>query len=164
MAVNIHKNHLVVFLEDTPYREIMNGVKLSLNINSAVIDVKSPSGGWLKVFAALDDNSNLLKNRETMYALLLVDFDNSFEDRVRRFKDSLSETDYQNRVFILGVDKKESEDLKKSLQFRNYEEIGKALVRDCPQLTNWQNQHLECNVAEIKRMIEESVFSWLFNQ
>ena len=52
MAVNRHRNHLVVYLEDQPYRGMMNGVKKLLKINDFVIDVRPPCGGW--TFAVSD--------------------------------------------------------------------------------------------------------------
>lgn len=165
MAVNRHHNHLVVFLEDKPYRELVNGAKTLLNINERVIDDKDPSGGWNKVFVQLEENLPLLNNRQKMHALLLMDFDNAFEARINRFKQLLANESCAERVFILGIDAKESENLKRTLKQSNNEKISKILLENCPShvVQEWQNQHLNCNQYEIKRMREQGVFKWLFN-
>ncbi len=169
MGVNRYKKHLVVFLEDKPYRSILNGVQILPNIKYDVMDIKNPCGGWDKVFDKLNDNLHLLKNSEC-YILLLMDFDDedkeslsSFEGRKRKFSKT-TPSQYVERVFILGVNHKESEELKKHFKTPDLEKIGQKLVKDCPSgdLSNWRNIHLECNLAEIERMKKNGVFDWLF--
>ncbi len=164
MAVNRHKNHLVIYLEDRPYRGIVNGVKTLPNVNDQVIDARPPCGGWAKVFAELEDNLRLLNAKPEMHALLLMDFDNDFEKRKKRFEDMLNQHACKNRVFLLGVDDKESEDLKAALKQSNNEAVGKILVEQCPEETNehWSNAHLRCNAAELNRMQQMGIFDWLF--
>lgn len=170
MGVNHYKKHLVVFLEDKPYRSIVNGVRILPNINYEVMDIKNPCGGWSKVFEALGNNLHLLRNTECNI-LLLMDFDDeakeslsSFEDRKRRLND-ITPPEYAERVFMLGVNHKESEALKKYFKTPKFEQIGQELVKDCPDgdLSNWRNTHLDCNLLEIERMRENGVFDWLFN-
>ena len=169
MGVNHHKKHLVVFLEDKPYRSILNGVKILPNIKYDVLDIKNPCGGWDKVFDALEKNLHLLKNPECNI-LLLMDFDDenkeslsSFEKRKRRLNE-ITPPEYGERVFILGVNHKESEALKKYFKTPNLEKIGQKLIEDCPKsnLSNWKNTHLECNLPEIERIEKRGVFDWLF--
>lgn len=76
----------------------------------------------------------------------------------------LTPPEFADRVFILGVNHKESEALKKFFGTPNFEVIGKKLVEKCPHgdLSHWQNTHLECNLAEIERMRKNGVFGWLF--
>jgi hypothetical protein len=169
MGVNRYKKHLVVFLEDNPYRSIVNGVQILPNVKYEVIDIKNPCGGWGKVFDELEKNLHLLKNPECNI-LLLMDFDDkdetslsSFKKRKRRL-DEITPLEFVERVFILGVNHKESEALKKHFKTSNFEHIGQQLIKDCPagNLANWQNTHLECNLPEIERMRENGVFNWLF--
>lgn len=164
MAVNRHKNHLVIYLEDKPYRAIVNGVKTLSNLNDQFIDAKPPCGGWTKVFAELEDNLRLLNARPEMHALLLMDFDNDFERRKQRFDDLLNQQACKDRVFLLGVDDRESEDLKAALRQSNNEAVGKVLLEQCPQETNehWNNAHLRCNADELMRMQQAGIFDWLF--
>lgn len=160
---NNYKNHLRVILEDKPYRDILNGVTLSTK--DALVDVRNPCGGWLKVFEQLEDELKLLEKLKNRHLLMVIDFDYEFELRYKRFQ-SLVPIPYQNRVFILGVDNKESEELKNLFRISNFETIGKKLVKDCPDsdLSNWKNKHLECNLTEIGRMKDSGVFDWLFNK
>lgn len=165
MAVNRYQNHLVVYLEDQPYREIMNGVKNLPHINDKVIDVKNPCGGWKKVFVELEENFRLIEKYSQMYALLLMDFDNDFVNRQKKFQELCNKFPGQERIFLLGIDKKESEDLKKTLQQSNNEAIGKILLENCPdQPTSnvWDNPHLHNNLQEIERMRKSGIFQWLF--
>jgi len=171
MAVNRHKKHLVVFVEDKPYSDILNGVQMVHNINMDVIDVKSPCGGWTKVFESFEKNKKILDKFPEAIILLIMDFDDkkedtesSFENRKNRFNE-LVEDKYKHRVFLLGTNHKESEDLKKIFSLSNFEAIGKILVEDCPNgnLANWNNKHLNCNLSEIDRMKKAGVFDWLFS-
>lgn len=165
MAVNRYRNHLVIYLEDKPYRGIVNGVKTLPKVNDHVIDARPPCGGWSKVFAELKDNLKLLNAKPEMHAVLLMDFDNDFESRRKQFDSIFSEQPCWERVFLLGIDEKESEDLKTTLRQSNNEAVGKLLLKKCPEETtdDWQNPHLKCNEAEIGRMREAGVFTWLFS-
>jgi len=167
MAVNRYKKHLVVFVEDKPYRDILNGVQMVHDIN---IDVKNPCGGWAKVFENFEKNKNILEKFPDAIILLIMDFDDkkddtesSFEKRKNKFNE-LVEDKYKHRVFLLGTNYKESEDLKKIFCLTNFENIGRVLVEDCPNgsLANWENKHLKCNLSEIDRMKRAGIFDWLF--
>lgn len=75
MSVRREENHLVIFSEDTPYRSIVNGVQISLNVNERVIETKKKSDGWPKVFEDFGNNIHLLGKYPKCYMLLLMDFD-----------------------------------------------------------------------------------------
>lgn len=168
--VNRDKNYLLILPEDSAYNSLLNGVKQASNINNHQLDIRHPCGGWENVFEAFESNGKVLLNRKprTTYVLLLIDFDDktqngtdNFDDRMQKFRE-ISE-DYENRVFLLGVNHKEAEQLKKQFKMSNLEAIGKILVEDClnGKLLNWKNKHLQCNIPEIKRMHEAGVFGWL---
>ncbi len=169
MSVRREENHLVIFSEDTPYRSIVNGVQISLNVNERVIETKKKSDGWPKVFEDFGNNIHLLRKYPKCYMLLLMDFDDrrtslsSFESRKIRLNE-LTPPEFADRVFILGVNHKESEALKGFLGTPDFEKIGKKLIEDCPDgdLSHWKNTHLECNLPEIERMRKKGVFDWLF--
>ena len=164
MAVNRYHDHMVVFLEDKPYREIMNGVKTLAHVNANVLDVKIPAGGWKKVFETLRENIKLLDSNKKMHALLLMDFDFDHDGRRQHLAQILEDHPCKDRVFMLGIDNKESEDLKRTLSQSNNEAVAAILLRDCPDQTNptWENTHLKCNLLELQRMREKGVFNWLF--
>ncbi|MCR1809716.1 hypothetical protein [Sulfurospirillum sp. hDNRA2] len=169
MAVNRYRKHLVVFLEDKPYRSILNGVKILPNVNYNFIDVKNPCGGWLKVFEEFKKNLSLLHKYSECHILLLIDFDDevgslsNFQSR-KDMLQRLIPLGCADRVFLLGVNHEESEALKDFFGMSDFEDIGKKLVEDCPHgnLSHWKNTHLECNLPEIERMRENGVFGWLF--
>lgn len=163
MAVNRYRPHLVVVVEDDPYREMVNGAKLCDRVHESVIDVRRPQGGWVKVFAALDDVAKELCQYPEMRLLLLIDFDHEFSRRYQEFDNKCRQIGYQSRVFLLGADHREAEDLKKTLNL-NFEMIGKKLVEGCPgeTIALWKNPHLRHNLTEIERMRQAGVFQWLF--
>jgi len=165
MGVNLYQEHLYVLLEDEEYQKIMNGVNLSLHVNNDVVKISHLSGGWGKVLEDFRDPKNsigLLKKFQKRHALLLMDFDYEFNSRLEEFR-QLVPDELKNRVFILGIDNKESEDLAKYFKC-NSEEVGKKLIENCPNgdLLHWQNIHLRCNLSEIERMREAGIFAWLF--
>ncbi len=160
---NNYKHHLRVILEDEPYRDILNGATLSINIKDDLLDIRKPCDGWIKVFKQLENEIKFLEKFKLRYLLIIIDFDYEFESRYKMFSDLIPKQ-YQDRIFILGVDNKESEELKVFFSMSNLEKIGKKLVEDCPKsdLTNWKNKHLECNINEIERMKNSRIFEWLF--
>jgi len=164
MSINRNKPHLVVVQEDSPYRDLTNGIRNALHVEGYRIDSRTPVGGWAKVLASVEDMAPLLNRYTEMHLLLLMDFDFEFSSRMEKFKKVIDGQAYQNRVFLLGIDNKEFENLKQTLKQSNIERIGQMLVEDCPQQHTpvWQNQHLNCNQPEIKRMRDAGVFQWLF--
>jgi putative IMPACT (imprinted ancient) family translation regulator len=93
-----------------------------------------------------------------------MDFDNKFNERYSKFENILKEQSCKARVFLLGIDVKESEDLKKTLGYKNLEEISKILLENCPkeESKEWNNKHLKCNLREIEKMKSINIFDWLF--
>lgn len=164
MAANKYQKHLVIYLEDVPYRELVNGAKMLPQLNEAVLTTKSPSRGWSKVFSELEDNLLLLNSNEKMHALLLMDFDNQYDARRQRFNEIIKSQACHGRVFMLGIDKKQSEDLKATLKQTNNEKIGQLLLEKCPSETSpeWKNEHLLCNIQEIERIKSAGMLSWIF--
>lgn len=168
MAVNRYKEHLVIFMEDSPYRSIVNGAMMLPNLNYGIIDLKQPSGGWLMVFENFQDNITLLQQYPLCNILLLIDFDdregdNNFNIRTEMFKEKVPE-EFKNRVFLLGVNHKESEDLKRQFSVSNFEDVGKGLIEECPDESSgkWNSEYLRCNLPEITRMRDNKLFDWLF--
>jgi len=171
MAVNRYRHHMVIFLEDQPYRELVNGAQITGVLNNSVIDVKNPCGGWKKVFESFKNNIYLLKKYTNCNILLLMDFDDKKVGQLDSFKNRMNEFNkivpdkYKDRVFLLGVNYKESESLKKVFDKSNFEDIGKILVQNYPNCSqSWNNIHLKCNTDELQRMENNGVYGWLFNK
>ena len=45
-----YSRQLKILFEDSPYRDILNGVALSSNVNENDFLIFKPCGGWLKDF------------------------------------------------------------------------------------------------------------------
>ena len=165
MSANVYRPHLVVLPEDDAYRQLMNGAKLAPPINYRCIEVEKPLGGWSVVLEAMASWEPKLRRYPKMHLLLLIDFDNDFAARYNRFVEQSRQLGYFDRTFLLGIDHREAEDLKRAQQNR-FEDIGKALVEGCPDSAQinpaWNETHLRCNLPEIARMRESGVFEWLF--
>lgn len=48
MAANRYRRHLLVIPEDDANRQIMIGFVLGLSVNSRLVQVEPPAGGWLR--------------------------------------------------------------------------------------------------------------------
>lgn len=118
MSVNRSKPHLVVVQEDSPYRDLTNGIRNALHVEGYRIDSRAPVGGWSKVFASLQDMIPLLDRYNQMHLLLLMDFDYEFDSRMAKFQQVIAGHSYQSRAFMLGVDNKEFENLKQTLKLQ----------------------------------------------
>lgn len=169
MGINNYLQHLNVIIEDEAYKEILSGVRLSLNVQESLIKINHVSAGWTGVFDDFENSIGVLNKFTNRFTLLLMDFDDkeastttSYDKRLLRFH-KIVPNNLKGRVFILGVNYKESDDLKKYFQM-NLEEVGKLLITDCPSgdLSQWKNTHLECNMSEIERMKKAGIFDWLF--
>ncbi|MBD3768492.1 MAG: hypothetical protein IE928_11235 [Gammaproteobacteria bacterium] len=55
MSVNRNKPHLVVIQEDSPYRDLTNGIRNAVHVEGYRIDSRAPVGGWTKVLASVED-------------------------------------------------------------------------------------------------------------
>lgn len=114
MAVNRYDFHLTVLLEDRPYRDIMNGVKMTPRVNHGRIDVREPAGGWKTVLDEFENNIlPLMAKFPKKYVLLLIDFDNQYAQRTTIFREIVRHSPLADRAFLLGIDNSESEDLKR---------------------------------------------------
>ncbi len=164
MAVNKHKPHITVFLEDSPYREIFNGIKQVTFINENILDIKNPCGGWAKVFSNFEENLRLINQNINQHVFLIMDYDDSFESRMEQFNSLILNQPCKERVFLFGIDKSESEDLKRFFKCTDNEKIGKLLIESCQEKTykNWDNIHLQANFPEINRFKTISIYKDFF--
>jgi len=163
MSLNRYRPHLVVLPEDDAYRQLMNGVKLAPSVNALCIEVHKPLRGWEKVLGAMTDWAPSLDRFPEMHLLLLIDFDNDFTTRYQRFVEQSRQIGCFDRTFLLGIDHREAEDLKRA-QRNSFESLGKSLVEGCPDRTSplWNEAHLGCNRPEIERMLSMGVLKWMF--
>ena len=161
---NPYKSHVVVLPEDRANEEIVNGFNNFLDLYSRAIQIERPAGGWEKVVEKFLKNhaSEMKKKFPERMMVLLIDFDENYEDRFSYVKERIPE-DLENRVFVLGV-LSEPEKLRSDIR-KNFENIGETLANDCSNNnTNglWGHDLLKHNKTELDRMIL-SVKLFLFN-
>ncbi len=159
--MNKYIPHLLVLPEDDANRQIANGFLLNPNLKNRSIQVLPPAGGWTKV---LEDFSSVHVSEMQTYSqrriVLVIDFERH-EDRLSLVREKIPQA-LADRVFVLGT-MSEPENLKIAFG-ESFEEIGKALAKDCAYNTNelWGHDLLSHNAPEINRMII-SVKPFLFN-
>lgn len=161
MSINKHRPHILVLPEDDANRQIANGFILDLNLNSRAIQVLPEARGWKDVVEKFtNDYVSTMRQYPNRMIALLIDFD-EHEERLSYVKDQIPD-DLENRVFVLGV-LSEPESLRRDIN-KDFENIGKALAKDCSDNTNelWGHTLLKHNKIELDRIIL-SVKPFLFN-
>jgi hypothetical protein len=151
MSVNKRLPHVHVLPEDDANKDIANGFKLELELDSP-FRVLSPAGGWRKVLDSfIEDHATDMARYSTRFMVLLIDFDN---DRTRldyartRIPEHLAD-----RVFIVGAFS-EPEKLKSDFPGKSLESIGQDAAKDCRNNTEgtWASPLLRHNAAEVARL------------
>jgi hypothetical protein len=162
--INKYKKHILVLPEDEANIQIANGFVLHPNLNDRAIQVMPPLRGWKKVVEAFTEEyaPEMMGKYSDRMIVLLMDFDNNYESRLSYVKDQIPE-ELKARVFVLGV-LSEPENLSRDIN-KDFEKIGEALAKDCPDKTNelWGHNLLKHNKAELDRMAS-SVKPFLFNK
>jgi hypothetical protein len=160
--INKYKKHILVLPEDEANIQIANGFVLHPNLNDRAIQVMPPLRGWKKVVEAFTEEyaPEMMGKYSDRMIVLLMDFDNNYESRLSYVKDQIPE-ELKARVFVLGV-LSEPENLSRDIN-KNFEKIGEALAKDCPDKTNelWEHNLLKHNKGELDRMAS-SVKPFLF--
>lgn len=153
MSVNKFQPHLIVLPEDDANRQIALGFRENFNLNSKVIHVLPPAGGWMKVIEQFTSyHAQEMQKFSRRMFVLLIDFDD-IESRFPHVQNQIPE-DLQSRVFILGV-RSNPEQLRRATE-KTFEEIGETLAEDCANNHRnlWEHPLLEQNRPELERMIE----------
>jgi hypothetical protein len=149
---NKFQPHVMVLPEDDANRQLANGFLLDpgLALRGRVIQVLEEAGGWGHVIEQfLSDHVPAMRRYTERRMVLLIDFDRQ-GDRFERFMERIPD-DLKDRVFVIGP-WIEPEALKPSLG--SYEEIGRALAKDCREETEetWGHEHLTHNSGELERL------------
>ena len=160
MSVNRDQPHLLVLPEDDANRQIFNGFIKHLSVNSSAIKGLPIANGWKKVVDQLmNDYAHRMRKFPHAMIVLIIDFDKD-ENRFSYVESHIPD-DLKERVFVLGV-QSNPENLRRATK-KSFEEIGKALAKDCSDNTNelWGHPLLEHNKTELERMLS-SVKPFLF--
>jgi hypothetical protein len=151
MAPNKHQPHVLVLPEDGADRQLANGFLLDLSLFTRRIQVLEEAGGWTRVLDQFEtDHVVGLERWPTRFMVLLIDFDGN-ENRLAQAKSRIPAS-LHDRVFVLGS-LTDPEDLTNQFGL-SFEEIGKALAKDCREDSNaiWSHTLLRHNADELNRM------------
>ncbi|MBD1831080.1 hypothetical protein NDI47_24805 [Microcoleus vaginatus GB1-A2] len=157
---NKYQPHILVLAEDDANRQIANGFLLEPYLNNRAVKVLPLPGGWKKTVEEFTKNyASEMRQLPERMMVLLIDFDEN-ENRLSYVESHIPD-DLKARVFVLGV-LSEPENLRTDIK-KTFEEIGKALAKDCSDNTNelWGHNLLKHNKGELDRMAS-SVKPFLF--
>lgn len=157
---NKYQPHILVLAEDDANRQIANGFLLEPYLNNRAVKVLPLPGGWKKTVEEFTKNyASEMRQLPEKMMVLLIDFDEN-ENRLSYVESHIPD-DLKARVFVLGV-LSEPENLRTDIK-KTFEEIGKALAKDCSDNTNelWGHNLLKHNKGELDRMAS-SVKPFLF--
>jgi hypothetical protein len=157
---NKYLPHIHVLAEDDANRQIANGFFLAPNLDYRAVKVLPLPGGWIKTVEEFRKKyASEMRQIPERRMVLLIDFDDD-ENRLSYVKNLIPD-DLKARVFVLGV-LSEPENLSRDIN-KDFEKIGEALAKDCPDKTNelWEHNLLKHNKGELDRMAS-SVKPFLF--
>ena len=162
MSVNVYKQHVLVLPEDDANRQLANGFLLEPRLNLRPIQILPIVGGWAKLRDELvSTHLSHLHRYPDAHLVLLIDFDEKVEERLRIFKESIP-VPVCDRVYLLGT-LDEPEPLRKD-QGITLEKIGAQLAKECAheEMDLWTHKMLVHNRPELERLIG-NVKPFLFN-
>jgi hypothetical protein len=152
MSVNEHQPHVFVLPEDRANLRMANGFQLEVPWRrQRQMQVLRVAGGWNEVLNLFESVHAMKMERcQYRFMVLLIDFDGK-QERLTEAKANIPAR-LAERVFILGALSK-PEALKKA-NLGSYEEIGRALAKDCREGTDtvWGHDLLRHNAGEIERL------------
>jgi len=155
MIINKYQAHLLVLPEGDRNRQIVNGFLMDPALQQRRVQVLPLAHGWSKVLKSFQSQHvEELRRYPLRHLVLLIDFDNSVEDRLAHFRDAFPE-DVAGRVYLLGsVD--EPEGLKTAVGY-SFERIGEELARACVrgEAGLWEHRMLRHNRPELDRLIAQ---------
>lgn len=161
MSVNREIPHLLILPEDDANRQLVNGFLKNPSLNLRAVAALPHSGGWSKVCSDfVTTYVPILRKYPLGHIVLLVDFDNQVENRLRYFRERFPE-DLAERVYLLGT-LDEPEPLRVSRGI-SLEKIGAEISDACldDNWEHWNHEFLRHNEGEVLRLIE-NVKSFIF--
>lgn len=150
MSVNKYLPHVIVVPEDRADEQIANGFLLHDQVKN--LGVERPAAGWSGVLEKFKiELIPYLDKYKEGRAILLIDFDNKYEDRRDHFEQAIPGI-LKDRVFVVGV-KATPEEFKQSLK-KDFETIGMELADNCFRNIDglWTHDHLAHNNPDRVRL------------
>ncbi|MDA3075957.1 hypothetical protein OFO12_01055 [Campylobacter sp. JMF_04 NA10] len=170
-GLNRKKEHLYIFPEDNAYKDMVQ----CFENECAQIRCLKPFNGYIgKLKEKIGRNVDLPRLNEYSFILILIDYDNKMTNYdseypicqkttvINQVKNLLQDRVKQENIFVMGIEFKESENLKKFFN-ASFEEIGQILFNDLKnnKTDNWSNEHLQRNINELKKMKEVGICKFL---
>lgn len=153
MNYNKYKPYLLILAEDGAVLNIVDGALEAIEVREAA-NVKKERflRGWSKVESRMPEYHKLLTQYPLGYLLIVIDFDED-PNRSEKVEEWIPE-DVKQRCFILSCSD-EPEELKREVRLP-YDEIGEALVKDCPEAVDeiWNTPQLSHNSDELQRFLD----------
>ena len=151
-GINRKKEHLYIFPEDNAYKDMVQ----CFENECTQIQCLKPFRGYIgKLKDKIERKIELPRLNEYSFILILIDYDNKATnynkeytieqkiDLINQIKTLLQGKVKQENIFIMGIEFKESENLKKFFN-ASFEKIGQILFDDLKndKIDNWDNKHL----------------------
>jgi hypothetical protein len=87
MSVNKYKPHIVLIPEDDANRQLAIGFLQHYAVNTGVMDIRAPAGGWPEVLAIFQkEYVKYLHAYSNAHVCMLVDFDDNIEGRAAHLR------------------------------------------------------------------------------
>lgn len=159
---NKYLDHLQVLVEDDANRQLINGLSQHHSLLPRRLTVLPPAGGWKVVLDTLTNSAIIqgVTNFDKRHLLLLIDFDDQFDNRWQIYQHYKATMDagVSNRIYLLGC-LHEPEMLKAAFNHgKTFEQLGRELSDDCAPLPTpnlWQHAHLQHNANELNRLVAQ---------
>jgi len=144
---NKYKPYLLILPEDQAVLNIVNGALEALEVKEAAnVTTEELLAGWREVKSRMPEYHKLLTQNQLGYLLIIIDFDK----RPNRYEEveQWIPKDIKKRCFILSCSG-QPEELKREVGLP-YDEIGQALVKDCPEAPAkiWKTPQLVHNLGD----------------
>jgi len=154
VSVNRLAPHLLILPEDDANRQLANGFLRNPSLNLRAVAALPYSGGWAKVCNDfVTTYVPILRKYPLGHIVLLIDFDNKVEERLRYFRERFPE-DLAGRVYLLGtLDEPEPLRVDRGISL---EKIGAELSDACfdESWEHWSHEFLRHNESEVLRLVE----------
>jgi len=152
MSVNEHQPHVLVLPEDRANIQLANGFHLEVPWHrQRQMQILPVAGGWNEVLNRFESVHAMKMERcQYRFMVLLIDFDGK-QERLTEAKAKIP-VRLADRVFIVGA--LSNPEALKQANLGSYENIGRALAKDCREGTDttWGHELLRHNACELDRL------------
>lgn len=165
MSINIYREHVIVVPEDEADRQLANGFEQHHSVRHRTIQIMPIAGGWPALFDLFrKEYASYVRKYPKAHIVLIVDFDDDIESRLRQYDRVLSEFPdravWENRVYLLGATK-DPEQLSSHLKLTKTQ-IGLQLAEECErgEFDLWNHELLahNCDTRQPMVAVRDTLF------